>query len=105
MAVSFHSSGLACTASTIFFDEAFEQIQLRRSRVAVDQAARLDERNRRQRAVLDVRVQISVSWICAVRTAALAMIEVSYWNGLQMLQYSSVLAPDRAVVELVRSGT
>ena len=36
-----------------------------------------------------------------MRTAALAMIEVSYWNGLQMLQYSS--GPYRcAVVELIR---
>ena len=34
-----------------------------------------------------------MSWICAVRMDALAMMEVSYWNGLQMLQYSSVLAP------------
>ena len=41
--------------------------------------------------------------MCAVRIVAFVMIEVSYWNGLQMLQYSSVaLAPICSVVELIR---
>ena len=39
--------------------------------------------------------------MCAVRTLALAMMEVSYWNGLQMLQYSSVFAPMCRIVELI----
>ena len=94
MAVSFHSAGLAFTASTIFFDEALEQVQLRGGRMAVDQAAGLDEGNRGQRAVRDVGVQIRSCPGCAPHACAgLVMIEVSYWNGLQMLQYSSVLAP------------
>ena len=45
-----------------------------------------------------------MSCMCAVRTSVLAMMEVSYWNGLQMLQYSSVLAPIAAVVQLIRIG-
>ena len=42
--------------------------------------------------------------MCALRTLALAMMEVSYWNGLQMLQYSSVVRADGPVVELVGIG-
>ena len=30
------------------------------------------------------------------------MMDVSYWNGLQMLQYSSAFGPVAAVVQLVR---
>ena len=39
--------------------------------------------------------------MCAVRTAALAMMEVSYWNGLQMLQYSSRVRAHCPIVKLI----
>ena len=69
--------------------EAFEQIQLRGSRVAIDESARLHIRDGRQVAAGDIGVQVVVSFRCAVRTASLVMIEVEYWKKLQMLQYSS----------------
>src|SRR5580704_6714374 len=37
--------------------------------------------------------RFTVSWICAATWAGFAMMDVSYWNGLQMLQYSSELGP------------
>ena len=58
IAVSLHRSGFAFTASTIFLREAFEQVQFRGSRMAVDQSAGLDEGNRRQCVRLDVAVEI-----------------------------------------------
>ena len=70
--------------------------------MAVHQPAWLDEGNRRQCSGLDVGVEIGRVLDVRRRTfAGLAMMDVSYWNGLQMLQYSSVFAPDRPVVELV----
>src|ERR1700683_4907434 len=37
--------------------------------------------------------RFTVSWICAATCAGFDMMEVSYWNGLQMLQYSSEFGP------------
>src|ERR1700733_8776259 len=37
--------------------------------------------------------RFTVSWMCAATCAGFDMMEVSYWNGLQMLQYSSALGP------------
>src|ERR1700734_228910 len=35
----------------------------------------------------------TVSWMCAFTWSGCDMIEVSYWKGLQMLQYSSASGP------------
>ena len=104
MAVSFQSAGLAWTASTIFlakpsnrssFDEAgwpsTSPLGLTNETAG---SVPLAMSEYRFSGVLDVRVRI----------AAFVMIDVSYWNGLQMLQYSSVVGADRAVVQLVRIG-
>ena len=65
--------------------------------MAVHEPAGLDEGNRRQRSVLDVGVEVEPCPECARRDlAGLAMMEVSYWNGLQMLQYSSLPGCSRA---------
>jgi hypothetical protein len=63
-----------------------EEIDLGALRMAIEQAVGLADGNRRQRVVADGGDQIDVSLTCAVRTAALAMIDVSYWNGLQIWQ-------------------
>ena len=67
-------------------DERLEDAVLRRGRMTVVQSARLHERHGRQNAILDVGVEIRGVLITEVRSASLVMIEVWYWNGLQMLQ-------------------
>ena len=86
----------------IFWMKPSNRSSLDEDGMTVDPAARLDDRNRRQRAVGDIRVQVHRSWICAATCAGFDMIDVSYWNGLQILQYSSAVRAGRAVVELIR---
>jgi len=66
-----------------FLNEALEQIQLRRRRVAVDKSARLDKGHRWQRSVLNVVVEVD-GVLEVVRTCALVMMEVEYCAQLQM---------------------
>jgi hypothetical protein len=77
--------------------EALEQVQLRGGRMAVHVAAGLDEGNRGQVPLEISAYRFTVSWICAATCAGFAMMEVSYWNGLQMLQYSSAPGPSAVV--------
>ena len=73
--------------------------------MAVDQSARLDERDRRQRAVLRCRVyRLAVSWICAVRISG-----VRHDRGVVLERIADVavlvgVRADGPVVELVGVG-
>src|ERR1700744_1967291 len=49
--------------------------------------------------------RLVVSWICAATCSGFAMMEVSYWNGLQMLQYSSEFGPLAPTFSPYGSGT
>src|ERR1700738_2706502 len=93
IAVSFQRLGLACTASTIFFVNPSKRSHLEEAGCpsthplgfTQETAGRLPLLMSAQRSVVSLR--------CAVRTLSSAMICVSYWNGLQMLQYWSLFVP------------
>ena len=69
--------------------------------MAVHETAGLD---RKRRAVCRSRCRLEIGRVLqCVRAVELAMMEVSYWNGLQILQYSSFPA-HCGVVQLIRVG-
>src|ERR1700742_2368668 len=93
IAVSFHRSGLALTASTIFLEKPSNRSSLDDDGWPSTRPLGFTNDTAGSVPFLMSAYRLAVSWMCAARTAALPMIDVSYWNGLQMLQYSSLLAP------------
>ena len=93
IAVSFQSSGLALTASTIFFEKPSKRSSFDEAGWPSTRPLGLTKETAGKVPLAMSAYRFVVSWICALRIAGLAMIEVSYWNGLQMVQYSSVSAP------------
>src|ERR1700677_3025613 len=91
IAVSFHSSGLALTASTIFFVKPSNRSSFEEDGWPSTKPLGLTKDTAGSVPAAMSAYRFVVSWMCAVRTAALVMMDVSYWNGLQMVQYSSAL--------------
>src|ERR1700690_906787 len=93
IAVSAQRVGLACTASTIFFVKPSNRSSFDEDGWPSTRPLGLTKETAGGGPFAMSAYRLAVSWMWAVRIAAFAMIDVSYWNGLQMLQYSSLLAP------------
>src|SRR5271155_3281752 len=91
MAVSAHRVGLAFTASTIFFTKPSNKLSFEEEGWPSTKPLGLTNETAGSLPSAMSAYRFAVSWMCAWRTASLAMMEVSYWKGLQMLQYSSAL--------------
>ena len=87
------ASDWPCTASTIFLVKPSNRSSFEDAGWPSTSPLGLTKETAGRVPFLMSAYRLAVSWMCAVRTAALAMIEVSYWKGLQMLQYSSVFLP------------
>src|SRR5271155_3852248 len=91
IAVSAHSVLLACTAPTIFCTKPSNKPSFEDDGWPSTNPLGLTMETAGSELLAMSAYRFSVSWMWAARTAGLAMIDVSYWNGLQMLQYSSAL--------------
>src|ERR1700722_10749826 len=91
IAVSFHNVGFAFTALTIFSVKPSNRLSLDDDGWPSTKPLGLTNETAGSLPSAISAYRLEVSWMCAWRTAALVMIEVSYWKGLQMLQYSSAL--------------
>src|ERR1700722_20225001 len=93
IAVSFHNAELDWTASTIFLVNPSNRLSLEEAGWPSTNPLGLTTETAGRVPFWISLYRFAVSWMWAVRMLALPMMEVSYWNGLQMLQYSSVFAP------------
>src|SRR5271163_2574313 len=91
IAVSFHNVGFAFTALTIFSVKPSNRLSLDDDGWPSTKPLGLTNETAGSLPSAMSAYRFAVSWMCAWRTASLAMMEVSYWKGLQMLQYSSAL--------------
>ena len=104
MAVSFHRVRVCLHCVDDLLDEAFEEIELGGGRVAIDQAAGLDEGDRGQVSVRDVVVEVG-----GVLDVGRADGGVGHDGGVVLEGIADVavlvgVRADGAVVELVRIG-
>src|SRR5581483_9536067 len=93
IAVSFQSSGLAWTASTIFFVNPSKRFSFEDDGWPSTSPLGFTKETAGSVPFWISLYKFAVSWMCALRTVASDIINVSYWNGLQMLQYSSEFGP------------
>src|SRR5271154_3284412 len=93
MAVSAHRVGLAFTASTIFFTKPSNKLSFDEDGWPSTKPLGLTKETAGSLPFVMSEYRFTVSWMCAAICAGFAMIEVSYWNGLQMGQYSSEVGP------------
>src|SRR5580698_4622716 len=93
IAVSAHRVGLACTASTIFFTKPSNRSSFEEDGWPSTKPLGLTKDTEGNVPLVISAYRFTVSWICAATCAGFAMMDVSYWNGLQMLQYSSAFGP------------
>src|SRR5580704_1293485 len=91
IAVSFHRSLFACTAVTIFCTKPSNRFSFEDDGWRSTKPLGLTKETAGSLPSAMSAYRFKVSWMWAARTAGLAMMDVSYWNGLQMLQYSSAL--------------
>src|ERR1700733_13282079 len=91
IAVPAHNVLFPFTASTIFWVKPSNRLSLDEEGCPSTKPLGLTNETAGSLPSAMSAYRLEVSWMCASRTAALVMIDVSYWNGLQMLQYSSAL--------------
>src|ERR1700721_592800 len=85
--------GEASTRSTIFFTKPSNRSSFEEDGWPSTKPLGLTKETAGNVPLVISAYRLTVSWICAATCAGFAMIEVSYWNGLQMLQYSFAFAP------------
>src|ERR1700691_1248558 len=89
MAVSFQSSGLAWIASMIFFEKPSNRSSFDDEGCPSTKPLGLTIENAGSQPFAMSSYRSIVSAMFVSRTAGFVMIDVEYWKGLQMLQYSS----------------
>src|ERR1700722_3928515 len=93
MTVSFVYVGEASTWSTIFFTNPSNRSSFEEDGWPSTYPLGLTKESAGGLPLLISAYRFTVSFICAATFAGFDMMEVSNWNGLQMLQYSSAFVP------------
>src|SRR5271154_828249 len=93
MTVSLVYLGEASTWSTIFFTKPSNRSSFDEDGWPSTKPLGLTKETAGSLPFVMSEYRFTVSWMCAAICAGFAMIEVSYWNGLQMGQYSSEVGP------------
>src|ERR1700722_12281568 len=105
MTVSLVYVGEASTWSTIFFTKPSNRCSFDEGGWPSTKPLGLTKETAGNVPLVISAYRFTVSWICAATCAGFAMMEVSYWNGLQMLQYSSAFGPLAPKFSPYGSGT
>src|SRR5580658_7068218 len=93
MTVSLVYVGEASTWSTIFFTKPSNRSSFEEDGCPSTKPLGLTKDTAGSVPLEISEYRFTVSWMWAATSAGFPMMDVSYWNGLQMLQYSSESGP------------